>query len=339
MTKDEALVSVLDVPDRPGVSLQVFARVAARNVTVDMIVQNVGEDGNADISFTVPRKELQITLEAVQEALAELKAGRVTHDDNVAKVSVVGLGMARQSGVAEKMFAALAQAGVNIQMISTSEIKISVLVDSAAAQTALRAVHRAFGLEQEPATRSPATRAAVPPARVDAADVASQLQGSELEGLAIDEISLDAGQSRVSILGVPDRPGIAARAFRDLAAAGVFVDMIVQSHSQHVDQASLSVTVPKEQMDTALVVARQLAQDLSCKGVSSCPDIAKLSVCGVGLRSQTGVAIRMFRALADAGVNLAMINTSEVRVNVVVDGRKGNRSLKALNDAFEDVLR
>jgi aspartate kinase len=176
VTKHEARISVLGVPDRPGVSLQIFSRVAERNVTVDMIVQNVSEAGHADISFTVPRDEMQITLEAVQEAVDSLGAGRITHDDNVSKVSVVGLGMAHQTGVAEKMFAALAAEKINIQMISTSEIKISVLVERDAALPALRAVHAAFELAKKPAT----SLAVQTPTResADAADVASRCRAS-----------------------------------------------------------------------------------------------------------------------------------------------------------------
>ena len=116
-----------------------------------MIVQNVGADGIADISFTVARDELPSALQAAQEAADELHAKRVSHDDDVAKVSVVGRGMAQQTGVARRMFHALADAGTNIQMISTSEIKISVLVSRSEAASALRTVHQAFELDREPA--------------------------------------------------------------------------------------------------------------------------------------------------------------------------------------------
>ncbi len=126
--------------------------------------------------------------------------------------------------------------------------------------------------------------------------------------------------------------------FDEVAAAGVFVDMIVQSHGSHADRASLSFTVPQGQVEKATEVARRLVKQLACKDVSNCPQIAKLSVCGVGLRSHTGVAIRMFRALADAGINVDMINTSEVRVNVVVDGRDGDKALNSLRAAFADAL-
>ncbi|HPM80180.1 MAG TPA: aspartate kinase [Candidatus Anammoximicrobium sp.] len=334
--KNEARVSVLGVPDQPGVSLQIFSPVAARNVNIDMIAQNVGENGLADVSFTVPRNELSVTLESVLQAVEALGAGQVAHDENVAKVSVVGLGMAKQSGVAEKMFAALAAENVNIQMITTSEIKISVLVERDAAATALRAVHNAFELDNP----SPAgvTPLATAHAKANPADVASRLHGANMEELFIDDISLDETQGRVTISGVPDQPGIAARVFREVAAGGVFVDMIVQSHGSHAERASLSFTVPRGQVEKATEVARRLVKQLSCKGVSSCPNIAKLSVSGVGLRSHTGVAIRMFRALAEAGVNVDMISTSEVRVNVVVDGRDGDAALSSLRAAFADAL-
>jgi aspartate kinase len=339
VTKSEARISVLRVPDRPGVSFQIFSRIAGRNVTVDMIVQNVSENGLADISFTVPRNELAVTLEAVQQAVEVLGAGEVTHDDNVAKVSAVGLGMAKQSGVAEKMFAALAGEHVNIQMITTSEIKLSVLVEREAGIPALRAVHRAFELEKVPpangATGAPATTHANP---ADAAAVASRLQGVDMEELFIEDISLDDTQGRVTIIGLPDRPGIAAKVFHDVAAAGIFVDMIVQSHDNHSDRASLSFTVPRAQVDAGKDIAQRLAKEFACKGVSSSPGIAKLSVSGVGLRSHTGVAIRMFRALAENGVNVDMISTSEVRVNVVVEGRDGQKALQSLKAAFADVL-
>jgi aspartate kinase len=317
--------------------LGIFSRIAERAVTVDMIVQNVAEEGLADISFTVPRNELQTTLEAVHESLKELGTGQTSQDENVSKVSAVGLGMARQSGVAKQMFAALADAQVNIQMISTSEIKISVLVERQEASAALRAVHGVFQLAEEPPKRPVAEP--TPRKTADAADVADHLRDADMEELVIDDVSLDATQGRVTIIGVPDVPGVAARVFGEIASAGLFVDMIVQSHDSHTDRASLSFTVPQDQVADASDVAKRLATEYSCKGVSSSPKIAKLSVSGVGLRSHTDVAIRAFRALAAAGVNLDMISTSEVRLNIVVDGHHGATALTALQQAFADVLR
>jgi aspartate kinase len=341
ITKNEARVAVLDVPDKPGSSLEIFSRIAAKNISVDMIVQNVGTDGKADVSFTVPADELAATLDAVQAAAAIVGAREVTHDQSVSKVSVVGLGMAKQTGVADRMFRALADAGVNIQMITTSEIKISVLVERDQAQTALRAVHAAFALEKTPqgAVTSIEEVHANNHRPVDAATIVARLQGLNMEDLTIDDVSLDATQASVTIQEVPDTPGVAAKVFEEVAAAGIFVDMIVQSYAGHRNPVSLSFTVPQARLADALEVAQRLATDLRAAGVASSPRVAKLSVSGVGLRTHTGVAIRMFRALSEAGINVEMISTSEVRVNVIVDGAQGERGLKQLQTAFADVLR
>jgi aspartate kinase len=339
MTKNEARITLVGVPDRPGSSLAIFSRLAKRTITVDMVVQNIGEDGRADISFTVPQDELRATLEAVQEAADELGIQRITHDDQAAKVSVVGLGMAKQTGVADRMFRALSDARINIQMITTSEIKISVLVRRDEALPALRAVHAAFELEREPPGAAKRASATARPAAQSAVDVIQRLAGMDMEELFIDDISLDQSQARVTIVGVPDVPGVAAKIFDEVAAAEIFVDMIVQSYNGHEGQATLSFTVPKGRLDAAMAVAKNLAGEFKCQDVSSSPDIAKLSVSGIGLRSHTGVAMRMFRSLAEAGINIAMINTSEVRVNVVVDGKHGEKGLVSLQKAFSDVIR
>ncbi|MCA9155869.1 MAG: aspartate kinase, partial [Planctomycetales bacterium] len=344
MTKNEARVSVIGVPDVPGTSFEIFSRIADRKISVDMIVQNVSEEGFTDISFTVPKDELRSTLEAVQEAAAKVGAKQITHDDSVSKISVVGLGMARQSGVADRMFRALAEAGINIQMITTSEIKISVLVHRDEAQQALRLVHKAFSLEQAPAPVSTESQPAKPGQpverpRTDAADVVSRLQGVDMEDLVITSVELDAEQATITIHGVPDTPGVAANVFEQVAAAGIFVDMIVQSYDGREGEASLSFTVRREDCEASLAAAKKLAAEYSCKAVVSNPAVAKLSVSGVGLRSHTGVAIRMFRALAAAGINVEMINTSEVRVNVIVEEGQGERAVAELRSAFHDVLR
>jgi aspartate kinase len=361
LTKNEARLTILGVPDRPGTSLAIFSKIAAKNIPVDMIVQNVGAEGRADISFTVLRDDLHVTLEALEAAAAELGAQGVVQDDNVAKVSVVGLGMATQTGVAQKMFRALADANVNIATITTSEIKISVLVDREQGLTALRTLHQAFELQREPEAlgtgMSPGTAgsgtgvppvihrrdagATVPaghsrPKPASAVDVVARLQ--RMEELAIDDISLDESQARVTISGVPDVPGVAARVFESIAAGGIFVDMIVQSMGQQ-GHANLSFTVPQATFDKAVAMAQAVSRDLNCSAVTSSPRIAKLSVSGIGLRSHTGVAIRMFQALAQAGINVEMINTSEVRVNVVVDGQHARRALESLQQAFADVQR
>ncbi|MGE3410166.1 MAG: aspartate kinase [Pirellulales bacterium] len=351
LAKDEARVSILGVPDRPGTSLAIFSKIAARNIAVDMIVQNVGREGKADVSFTVMRSELPVTLEAVQAAADELGADAVEHDENVSKVSVVGLGMATQTGVAQKMFRALAAAEINIQMITTSEIKISALVAHSQGNAALRAVHRVFGLEHAPENGSAPHKSGLPakaPSSGGLASVSSTSNGNSamevvnrlqgMEDLAINDIQLDDTQARLTINGVPDKPGLAAQVFEQLAKDHILVDMIVQSCGLR-GRANLSCTVPAADVARGAKLAEAVSQSLGCGPVTSSPHVAKLSVSGVGLRSHTGVAIRMFQALSEAGINVEMINTSEVRVNVVVEGSHGRKGLACLQEAFQSALR
>jgi aspartate kinase len=255
--------------------------------------------------------------------------------------------MARQTGVADRMFRALADEGINIEMISTSEIKISVLVARDDALRALRAVHQTFGLQEIPtvtdyslvhgAAGSAAKRAAASArAATDPAAVVARLQGVNMEELVIDDISLDQSQARVTMMGVPDTPGVAAKTFEEVAAAGIFVDMIVQSYGRQ-GKAKLSFTVPQDQYEACLKLLSGAATRLACGPVTGSAQVAKLSVSGIGMRSHTAVAIRTFRCLADAGINVDMINTSEVRVNVVVEGQHGRQALAALERAFADV--
>ncbi|MFN3883499.1 MAG: aspartate kinase [Rhodocyclaceae bacterium] len=150
--RDEAKLTVLGVPDRPGIASQILGPIAEANIDVDMIIQNVGHDGTTDFSFTVNRGEYARTLKILEEQVKPHIGARAIEGDNkICKVSAVGVGMRSHPGVASKMFRTLAEEGINIQMISTSEIKISVVVDEKYLELAVRVLHQAFGLDQAPA--------------------------------------------------------------------------------------------------------------------------------------------------------------------------------------------
>ncbi len=334
LAKNEARVTVLGVPDRPGAALSIFSKVAAKNIALDMIVQNEAADGHADLSFTVLRDDLPGTLRAVDQAAKEIGAEGYTYDDDVSKISVVGLGMATQPGVAGTMFRALAEKGINIQMITTSEIKISVLVAREFAQEALRAVHEAFQLHVPPSDGKGAKDSA-PAEKPKPATLLSRLQ--RMEKLVIDHIDLDQSQARVTFVALPDMPGLAAQTFDELAEAGVVVDMIVQSIGRE-NRANISVTVPRQDLQKTLAVAADLAQSLGCSPPTSCEKVAKLSVFGVGMRSHTDLAARMFQSLADSGINVELISTSEVRLNVVLEDRDGHKALTAMKKELADAM-
>jgi aspartate kinase len=155
--KQEAKITVTRVADRPGIAALLFGRVAHANIVVDMIVQNVTQDGSStDISFTVPRADFARSLEIVRKLAAEIGADRVVGDDKIAKVSIVGVGMRTHSGVAARMFEVLGKEGINIQMISTSEIKVSCIIEAKYAELAVRVLHEAFGLGAEGVTQETA---------------------------------------------------------------------------------------------------------------------------------------------------------------------------------------
>ncbi len=146
----EAKITVVGVPDRPGIAYQILGPVADANIDVDMIIQNQSVDGKTDFTFTVPRAEYQQALTILNDGVkAHIGAGNIAGDPKVSKVSVVGVGMRSHVGIASKMFRTLSEEGINIQMISTSEIKISVVIDEKYMELAVRALHKAFELEQE----------------------------------------------------------------------------------------------------------------------------------------------------------------------------------------------
>ncbi|TCS72660.1 aspartate kinase [Sulfuritortus calidifontis] len=149
--RDEAKLTILGVPDKPGVAGLILAPIADANIDVDMIVQNVGHDGTTDFSFTVHRNEFKKAMDVLNGVKTEIGARQVTGDDKIAKVSIVGVGMRTHAGIASKMFKALAAENINIQMISTSEIKISVVVEDKYMELAVRALHQAFELDKAPA--------------------------------------------------------------------------------------------------------------------------------------------------------------------------------------------
>ncbi len=144
--KNEAKISVMRVPDEPGIASRLFLPLSEESITVDMIIQNVSHEGYTDLTFTVPHGDFKKALKAVEQTSKAIGAAGVFSDENIAKVSIVGVGMRSHSGVASKMFQVLSQEGINIQMISTSEIKVSCIIDVKYTELAVRVLHEAFGL-------------------------------------------------------------------------------------------------------------------------------------------------------------------------------------------------
>jgi aspartate kinase len=340
LVKDEARIAIIAVPDKPGVSHRIFSAMADRNIVVDMIAQNVGSDGRAAIGFTVHVSELTATLKVLKPLEKELGA-RVEHEDHVSKVSIVGTGMRTHTGVAERMFAALAAEKINMKMITTADIKISVLVDRADGMRALNAVHKAFELDEaRPGAGQPAVAGTTPflprpavasTARRDLLVLTQRL--SSMEEILVSDAWLSTDQGRITIFHLPDRPGVCSRIFQVVATGGIVVDMIVQNLTEGRNE--LSFSVPQADLERARKLTEEVVRGIDKDArVAAEPHIATLHVLGVGMRTHTGVARRMFGALADKGINISLINTSEVRVSVVVDQRHGEEALACLKTAF-----
>ena len=340
VVREEARVGLVGLPDRPGVMSEIFLRLAERSLPVDMIVQDVGQGGLAEVSFTVPERNLDDALEAGGAALKDLGQGSLEQGTGVSKVSSIGRGMRSHTGVAAHMFRSLAEVGVNLHMISTSEIKISVLVDRARCEEAVAAVHAGFGLDEEQAEgpgvgfELPAEdRQAVLSEREELEqDVVDRL--ASMEDIVVSDVQSDDEQARITVRDIPDSPGIAGAVFSAVAEGGILVDLIVQNESradvESTRRASLSFTVPRRDLDPALLLVREVIDQWGGATIEFERDIAMLTVVGIGLRSHTGVGERMFGALAAAGINIQMINTSEIRISVVVglaDGPAGHACL------------
>jgi aspartate kinase len=343
MVRDEARIDLDSVPDQPGVSHRVFSAIAERNVVVDMIAQNVGSAGRAAIGFTVLQNDLAATLAVLRPLAAEL-GGRVQHEEEVSKVSVVGTGMRTHTGVAERMFAALAAENINMKMITTGDIKISVLVNKTEGTRALRAVHQAFALhEPRPGAglagpAGPSRFRSRPPLIAEEStgrDLAQRMQQlSSMEDIVVSDVLLNTQEGRITIFDLPDRPGNCSRVFQAIAASGIVVDMIVQNLTR-LGRAELSFSVPRSDLARALELTQKVVHEIDpATRVVADADIARLFVLGVGMRTHTGVARQMFGALAQRGINISMINTSEVCVSAVVDRSRGEEALAALRGAF-----
>jgi aspartate kinase len=323
---EQAKLVLVGVPDRPGIAAQLFQEIAAAGINVDLILQSLhlsaaeGSPTN-DIAFTVSRAQAAQAAAVARKVGQELGCREVLVDEAVAKVSIAGVGMMGRPGIAAEMFRVLAEAGINLQMISMSEIKVSCVVAAERAGEAALALGEAFQV--------------IPQLhRVKAAPCGDSL----LRNHPVRGVALDLKQSRLGLRKVPDRPGTAAHLFGRLAEAGVIVDTIIQSQRSYhngIPSNDIAFTVPQEQARAAEAVCWQVAEELQAAGVETDHDIAKVSIVGAGMETYPGVAARFFAALADAGINIEMIGTSEIKVSCVVRREQGIRALQAVHRAFE----
>jgi aspartate kinase len=236
----------------------------------------------------------------------------------MAKISIGGAGIMGRPGVAARFFDTLARLGINLRLIATSEVKVSCVVEGSQGAKALRAAAAAFELGEAQLRQDP------PPCHLDAP--------------AVRGVALDRKQAQVVVRRVPDRPGAAAAVCRALADAGISLDAIVQSERTHSNGEELSrdmsFTLKREDFTAAEQALLPVLRQWGEARLEAGPPIARVSAVGAGMACTAGTAARMFRALADAGINIELIATSEIRTSCVVRESDGVRALQAVHAAF-----
>ena len=363
---DQAKVALLRVPDRPGVAARLFGEIARQDLDVDLIIQSIHESNTNDIAFTVVKGILN-RAEAVAEAItpalrsnptATPQEAEVMVERKIAKVCIAGAGMIGRPGIAAQMFKTLASAGVNIQMISTSEVKVSCLIDAQDCDKAIASLCQTFNINSSPIQRAMATpvrkatfamesRDSSTPHSVRAglSDIPVDKQTSQKnsplqtqDSPPVRGVALDLNQARLAIRHVPDRPGMAAEVFGLLADQNISVDMIIQSQRCRVINGiptrDIAFTVSQVDAEAVRMALQHASPVLGCGEILLDPDIAKVSIVGAGMVGQPGVAARMFEALAQHQINIQMITTSEIKISCVVAQEHGVIALQAIHNAF-----
>ncbi|BAZ47908.1 aspartate kinase [Nostoc sp. NIES-4103] len=341
---DQAKVALLRVPDKPGVAAKLFGEISRQNVDVDLIIQSIHEGNSNDIAFTVTTPILK-RAEAVAAAIApalrsqsspKSEEAEVMVERNIAKVSIVGAGMIGRPGVAAKMFATLAQAKVNIEMISTSEVKVSCVVDAADCDRAVAALRTAFEIEAGELLSREAGEARKE--KLILLSPSSSSSPSSPSSPLVRGVALDMNQARLAIRQVPDRPGMAAQLFGLLAQHNISVDMIIQSQRcrviDNVPRRDIAFTVSQVDGENTQKILTQVAAELGWGEVVLDCAIAKVSIVGAGMVGQPGVAAKMFEALAQHQINIQMIATSEIKISCVVAQEQGVKALQVIHAAF-----
>ena len=315
LVEGQAVLALSHVSDQPGVAAQLFESLSAGGVNVDLIIQSTHEGNSNDITFTVAESELEKARGICADQLQTL-GGELVAEAGMSKLSISGAGIMGRPGIAAGLFQTLSRVGINLRLIATSEVKVSCVVEASAGAKALQATQDAFELESDLISLNP-----LPSGEGD----------PEVRGIA-----LDRDQAQVSVRHVPDKPGTAGALCNALADAGISLDGIVQSERQHGDGSrDISFTLKRDDRAAADRALSHLLAQWPGALLEDGPAIARVSAVGAGMPETAGTAGRMFRYLADAGVNIEMIATSEIRTSCVVAESDGIAALQAVHTGFE----
>ena len=319
---NQAKVALTNIPDCPGVAAQLFNEISAQGIDVDLIIQSVHESNTNDIVFTVTKEQLAQAQEIATNIAPQLgnssnSEAEVVTDSNIAKVAISGAGIIGRPGIAAKMFQTLSDAGINIQMISTSEVKVSCVIDSQECDRASQLLCETF--------------------EIAASSIPTSVITDE-NNPAVRSVALDRHKARVAILQVPDLPGKAAQIFSLLAQHSISVDTIIQSQRSKavngINTRDIAFTLSQEDAETARNALDEIKADIGYQDIIIDSAIAKVSVVGSGMLGTPGVAAKFFSFLAKEQVNIQMIATSEIKISCVVSETDGVKALQIAHQAF-----
>lgn len=325
---NQARIALLHIPDRPGVAARLFGEIAAHNVDVDLIIQSIHDGNSNDIAFTVAENALD-QAQAIAAAIAPslctgtdqaLEQVAVMTANDIAKITISGAGMIGRPGIAATMFQSLADAGINIEMISTSEVKVSCVIQKVDCDRAIATLCEVFEIASSSMSAIPADH--------------SQAPQTPVRGVA-----LDLKQAQLAIRHVPDSPGMAAKIFSLLAQQNISVDMIIQSQRcrtlNGVTTRDIAFTVAQGDAEAARLALSAIADQLGFGEIEVDPAIAKVSIVGSGMIGAPGVAAQFFQSLADEQINIQMITTSEIKISCIVPEEQGQKALALVHKAFK----
>ena len=314
LLENQAVLGLSHIPDQPGIAADLFEELSDQGVNVDLIIQATHEGNSNDIAFTVDAEELPNARNICESVLQKI-GGKLSTQNNMTKLSISGAGIMGRPGIAATLFDTLSRKGINLRLIATSEVKVSCVIDKTLGAKGLRAISEAFELDDTQIKINPSV---------------SGIGQPEVRGVA-----LDPDQAQLSVTGVPDKPGTAAALCSALAEAGISLDGIVQSERQQTDGSrDISFTLKKNDRQQADNALAPLLAKWPGAALKEGPAITRVSAVGAGMPATAGTAARMFRALADAKINIAMIATSEIRTSCVVAKSEGLAALKAVHDHF-----
>ncbi len=315
LIEHQSVIALSNIPDRPGIAAELFEALSEGGVNVDLIIQATHQNNKNDITFSVKEDELN-NANAQCKRLIDSIGGEISSQNNLSKISIFGAGIMGRPGIASSLFQTLSDAGINIRLIATSEVKVSCVIDSASGKKALRSIGDFFKLNDKQINLNP---------------VSKDNHEPEVRGIA-----LDKDQIQISVKNVPDKPGTASIICSTLAENSICLDTIVQSERKHNDKTKdISFTLKKNDRNEAKYALEELIANWKGAIIEEGNEIVKISAVGSGMPFTKGTAAKIFRALANKKINIEMIATSEIRTTCIISEKHGEKALNEIHSCFK----